>query len=172
MTAVADASPLITLARLGVLHILPLLFHPVRAPSPVYDEVVTVGLVAGHTDAHAVQLEVVRGAITIVAMEESDLSPAVRALGLGRGESFAIQMALQESADVVLLDDLRARHAATDLNLSVKGTVGVIAGACRGGHLTPRERDFLFDAMLHRDDIWINASVVRRVWQTLRDEEG
>lgn len=55
MTASADAGPLIVLAKLDILDLLPRLHAPVFVPSAVYDEVVTRGIAAGHADAQAVR---------------------------------------------------------------------------------------------------------------------
>lgn len=45
---------------------------------------------------------------------------------LGRGEAEAIAVASDVDADIVLLDDLRARRMARRLGLNVMGTLGVL----------------------------------------------
>jgi hypothetical protein len=50
----------------------------------------------------------------------------------------------------------------------VKGTLGAIVAAYRAALLTRPERDFVFEALLRSDDIWINEALVRRVWDELR----
>ena len=66
MKAVADAGPLIALGKLGLLHLLPQLYQPVLVPSAVHTEVVTQGLAAGHPDAVAVQMAILRGELLVV----------------------------------------------------------------------------------------------------------
>lgn len=52
---------------------------------------------------------------------------------LDPGEAAALVLATEVSADLVLMDDLPGRHAARRLELSVKGTLGVIVAAKRQG---------------------------------------
>lgn len=42
------------------------------------------------------------------------------------GEASAIALAIETNADLLLLDDLKARRMATKLNLKITGTLGVI----------------------------------------------
>jgi predicted nucleic acid-binding protein len=52
---------------------------------------------------------------------------------LDAGEAEAIAIALEHSANLVLLDERKGRHAARQRGLAVSGTLGVIAlGALRG----------------------------------------
>ena len=52
MTVISDASPLVNLARIGALHLLPELYDTVTLPKAVWTEVVTEG--EGQPGAHAV----------------------------------------------------------------------------------------------------------------------
>ena len=53
MTVISDASPLVNLARIGALHLLPELYDTVTLPEAVWTEVVTEG--EGQPGAHAVR---------------------------------------------------------------------------------------------------------------------
>ena len=55
-----------------------------------------------------------------------------RTLGLGPGEQQALALAHQ-SRTILIIDDKLARRAATQLNISVTGTVGLIVEASRQG---------------------------------------
>ena len=55
---------------------------------------------------------------------------------LEAGETEAIALAHQVDADTVLLDERDARRAASQLNLSVLGTVGILIWARRTGRIT------------------------------------
>lgn len=46
--------------------------------------------------------------------------------GIHKGEAEAIQLAIQQKAHGILLDDLAARKAAREMNLSVIGTVSIL----------------------------------------------
>ncbi len=61
---------------------------------------------------------------------------------LGNGESDAIALAVELTADRIILDDRRARSAAKSLGLNVIGTVAVLVAARRQG-LIPNLSDAL-----------------------------
>lgn len=57
-------------------------------------------------------------------------------LQLGVGESEAIVLAVELKADFIILDDWRARQAATQLKLPVVGTVAILNKAAEKGYLS------------------------------------
>jgi predicted nucleic acid-binding protein len=57
----------------------------------------------------------------------------LRRSGLGPGEAAAIALALELSADALLIDDRDARHEARDHGLIVLGTLRVLADAAKHG---------------------------------------
>lgn len=125
---VADAGPLIALARIGQLELLRALYARVVVPHAVWREATVDG---GPTAA---------GASTIVAATWIDrvaapsLEPATA--GLGDGESEAISVAAQMLPDVELLcDDKPARNRARALSIPVVGTLAILARGKRGGFL-------------------------------------
>ena len=61
----------------------------------------------------------------------------VKILGreLDRGEAEAIALALQEKADVILLDEREARKISKEMGLSVTGILGVILKAAENGKI-------------------------------------
>jgi predicted nucleic acid-binding protein len=144
----------------------------VLIPSVVYDEVVTEGVLRGYPDAVVVQRDVVDYAMRVVSVSEADLHADVRKAALGTGERHTMGLALREGVRVVLLDDLAAREHAAKLGLSVRGTLGIVAAACRGALLNASERDAAFQTMLDRADIWLNERLIRGLWQELRDEQS
>lgn len=170
MKAVTNAGPLIALGKLGLVHLLSQLYDPILVPTPAYQEVVTRGLELGQPDAYAVQMAVARRELIVVSVEIAESSTAGIEPPLHLGERAAIQLAKQEEADWVLLDDQLAREQAQELGLHVKGTLGVIVEAFRQRLLTAQEVDLVFQAILDRDDIWISDALVRRVWDAWRQE--
>jgi len=170
MKAVTNAGPLIALGKLGLIQLLSQLFDPILVPTPVYQEVVTRGLELGQADAYTVQMAVARRELVVVSVEIAEASTAGIEPSLHRGERAAIQVAKQEEAVWVLLDDELAREQAQKLGLRVKGTLGVIIEAYRRQLLTAEEVELVFQAILDRDDIWISDALVRRVWDAWRQE--
>lgn len=169
MKAVVDAGPLIAPAKLGLVHLLGLLYDPVLVPDVVYQEVVTRGLELGQPDAYAVQMAVARQELVVVSVDLAE-TPTVQEAALQLGERAAIHLARLEAADWVLLDDQLARECALGFALHVKGTLGVVLEAYRQQRLTAREVELVFQAILDRDDIWINDVLARRVLDAWRLE--
>lgn len=170
MKAVTNAGPLIALGKLGLVHLLSQLYDPILVPTPVYQEVVTRGLELGQPDAYAVQMAVARRELIVVSVKIAESSTAGIEPPLHSGERAAIQLARQEAADWVLLDDQLAREQAQALDLHVKGTLGIIVAAYRLQLLTAEEIELIFQAILDRDDIWISDALVHRVWDAWRRE--
>ena len=170
MKAVANAGPLIVLGKLGLTHLLSRLYDSILVPAPVYQEVVTRGLELGQPDAYAVQMAVARHDLVMVGVEVGETSAEGVEPCLHLGERAAIQLARQEAADWVLLDDQLAREQALELGLCVKGTLGVIVEAFRQRLLNAEEVELVFQVILDRDDIWISDALVNRVKDAWRQE--
>lgn len=170
MKAVTNAGPLIALGKLGLVQLLSQLYDSVLVPTVVYQEVVTRGLELGQPDAYAVQLAVARRKLAVVGVEMAEVPTAGIEPPLHLGERAAIQLAKQEEADWVLLDDQLAREQAQKLGMRVKGTLGVIVEAYRRQLLATEEVELVFQTILDRDDIWISDALVHRVWDAWRRE--
>ena len=127
MIAVSNASPLINLARIGRLDLLPKLYGGLIVPEAVWQELVVQG--EGHPGA-----ESLRAADWIETRVVAN-RPLVRALQqeLDAGEAEAIALALQEEADLLLMDERLGGEAAHHLGLRYVGLVGVLIEAKRKG---------------------------------------
>jgi uncharacterized protein len=124
MTAVTNAGPLIVLAKINHLHLLPSLYGNVIVPHAVYYETVVVGLERGYADAEALRtfLNGVGWHPVPPAGVPGELTGEHR---LGRGEGEAITLALQHHR-LLLIDDAYARSVAENLDIRTVGTVGVL----------------------------------------------
>jgi predicted nucleic acid-binding protein len=160
------------LGKVGQIHLLYPLYGTVLVPSAVYEETVRAGLARGEPDAVSIEMAFHRLHLRIIRMTESDLLPFITALPLDRGERSAIQLAMNENADWILLDDMQARKEAKRLGLQVKGTLGIFVDAVRQKQLNISEIDVIFEALLKRDDIWIAEGLIRHVWNDLRTQFG
>jgi len=123
MIVVSNTSPLTNLAAIGQFDLLRHLYGAVHIAEGVWqelnareqhwpgrDEVAA----ANWIDRHSVQNQ------TLVTALQRDLH---------RGEAETIALALELSADLVLLDEREGRHAAQRLGLRVAGVVGVLLEA-------------------------------------------
>ena len=136
---IADSSPLIGLARIGQLGLLPQMAKRIVVPRAVHAEVTRVRAEAPGAAEVAAQTWI----------EVRDADPAVVAPLLilaGRGEAEAIALAQRESGALLLIDDLRARKLADRLGLRRMGTVAWLGRAKREG-LIPKLKPAL-DALL------------------------
>jgi hypothetical protein len=125
MKVISNAGPLIALARIGLEHLLPALFRAIVIPLAVRTEVVAEGI--RHAGATIFQAATW---LDVVPVEDRT---AVAVLGerLGQGESEAIVLAIEQKADVLLIDEARGRRAAEGHGVSVLGTLGVLLAAKR-----------------------------------------
>jgi predicted nucleic acid-binding protein len=126
---VSDAGPLIALAKIERFGLLRELFGKLYIPQAVYDEVVVIG--TGRAGANETEQAV---GDWIEVLEVKDLVMVKSLLTkLGKGESEAIALALETKADMVLLDDYKARATAEFMGLNMTGTVGMLSQAQKKG---------------------------------------
>ena len=122
MKVVSNASPLITLARIGQLDSLHKLYETVHIPTEVYNEVVITGAgmpgAAGVSRATWIQVSAVR--------DVENLAKAISKTGLGAGEIGAIFLAKELAADLTLMDEWKGRRRAVEEGLAVVGCVGIL----------------------------------------------
>jgi predicted nucleic acid-binding protein len=172
LIVVTNSGPLMALGKLGLLGLLPQLYGVVRLPTAVHTEVVVEGSERGFADALQTQLAIQRGELIVVEVSEADLLPDIAALPLDAGEKQTLHLALVEKADLVLLDEMKAREEAVARGLTVKGTLGVIVEAHRAGMLGLDEVETIIDAIIARDDTWIAEDLCRRVLTRLKPLSG
>jgi predicted nucleic acid-binding protein len=123
---IPDSSPLIGLARIGQLRLLPKLARRIVVPRAVHAEVTAARANApGATDVAAQPW--------IEVAEADSIMVAPLLILVGRGEAEAIALAQQHPSAVLLVDDLRARRIAERLGLRRMGTVALLGQAKRDG---------------------------------------
>jgi predicted nucleic acid-binding protein len=141
---VSNASPLITLARIGRLDLLASLFERILIPAEVHHEVTVVGQgLPGAAEVRGARWIEVR---TLPRPAEASIERACE--GLGAGERGAIFLANSLTAHLVLLDEWRARRIAQKTGLSVVGCLGVLETGARRG-LVPELRAAYVDLLRH-----------------------
>lgn len=147
MIVVCNATPLIALAAVGQIDLLRALYGEILIPEAVFREVVVVG--AGEAGEHEVSTAIwikrhaVRNGALVKALE----------LDLDAGEAEAIALAVEQNAGLILLDERRGRHAATRLDLTLAGTLGVLVAAKDRGLV--RSIRPLLDTLRTQAGFWI-----------------
>lgn len=120
---VIDTSPLILLAKVGLLPVVQQLPYQFTAPREVIDEL-RAGNELGRHIVHAPWLR--------VRTLRSPVAEMIRAT-LDKGEAAVIQLALENRIRHVCMDDLRGRRIAKAVGLEVIGVLGLLGKAKRRG---------------------------------------
>lgn len=126
MRAVADSGPLIHLSWIDRLGLLPSIFDEVIAPAAVRGEVLRAG--SGVPGVVALQRAFSAGWLTAQRVADTARVESLRAR-LDRGEAEAIVLMEETDADLILIDDRRARHYAAEQGLALTGTIGILQTA-------------------------------------------
>lgn len=161
MIAVADASPLIGLAKASRLRLLYRLYGDILIPPQVYADVVTLG--KRRAGAVAVAHAVEAGWMQIVPVKNKRLVPP-QFVGMGEGE--AIALAIEKKADVLLLDDRAARNYCSRAGLRWISTGGVLLDAYQSG-VIHKARPIL-DRMAEKNfGIWNAEEILRATGESV-----
>ncbi len=153
---IADSSPLISLAIVEQLELLPQLYQQVFAPPAVWDEITIQGV--GLPGADAIRQ---LGWLQIQAPEPTMLEPLSILVDRGEAEAIALAQSIQDS--IVLLDDAQARRVAERLGVRRIGTLGILRRAKKAG-LIPEVK--IYAEQLQSQGIYIRPSLIEAV---LRD---
>ena len=140
MIVISDAGPLIALAQIDYFDLLPSLYGELYISPDVLSEVTT-------SEPQRPGSEEVRSASWIHVVEIHDLT-AVDLLKerLDTGESTALVLAIEQRADVLLIDEVRGRRVAEARGLTAVGTIGTLIAGKRQGLI--RAVTPLLDALL------------------------
>ena len=123
MLIVCDTSPIINLAIIDHLWLLPKIYGQIIIPQTVYDEIVVAG--AGEAGADDVRLA---KWIEVRHCRINDLWERLKK-ELDPGEAEAIALAFEIQADRILIDERKGRQKAIELLLKPVGVLGVLLRA-------------------------------------------
>lgn len=132
MIVVSNSSPLITLARIGQLHLLASFYERILVPAEVHHEVT----VAGKDLPGAEEVRKAGWIEVALRTEPPDAQLEQKCQGLGAGERAAILLANSLPADLILLDEWKARRIAREQGLSLTGCLGLLETGARRGVVT------------------------------------
>ena len=136
MIVVSDTSPILSLALIGRLELLHDLYGTIVIPEAVRTELIA-------TDQDGAR-EVAQTDWIITRPIEPDVVLKLLLREVDRGEAEAIGVALQLDADVLLIDERKARHLAAYLELGVVGLLDVLQEA-KQRHLIASVKPILDD---------------------------
>jgi len=115
---IADASTLIGLLRIGQLSLLEKLFKKIIIPRGVYNEVAV--------DRKEGSDVFKRSTYFIVKNVEDRVSTDFLMPSFGKGEAEVLALAKEKKADLILLDEKRARKTARRAGFKVMGILGIL----------------------------------------------
>jgi predicted nucleic acid-binding protein len=121
MIVVSDTSPILSLALIGQLELLRDLYGTILIPGAVRSEI-------SATDRNDAR-DVDRAEWIITRSIVPDVVLKLLLREVDQGEAEAIGLALQSNADVLLIDERKARHLAAYLELGVVGLLDVLQEA-------------------------------------------
>lgn len=124
MIIVSDTSPINYLVLIREIELLPKLFGKVVIPQAVLDELQQTGTPEAVKDWIDLRLQ---------WLEIQNAKATDQTITLGAGEREAISLALELNADLVLIDDRKARKAAMTRGLNVAGTINILESAAKRG---------------------------------------
>jgi len=163
LKVVCNSSPLIHLAKIKMLEILEFFFGEILVPEVVYRECVGEG---GERE-DAKEIEKARW-IRVVNIQDEELKIALNVV-LDEGESESIVLALEQSADLILLDDYEAREFARTYGLNITGTVGILIKAKKEGKITSLKEEL---ERLRESGFWLSNDLYAQVLQEWNNEEA
>jgi len=159
MIIVPDSSALIALSICDSLWLLERLFGEVKIPSAVFHEVIQHG---------KPQSQLLRsyceGKITAVKLNPVQLE---RVKGLGRGELEAIALYLELSAELLVIDDAKARKIAVSNHLEVMGSLGVLLLA-KQKHLVEQISPLI--ASLNASNIYLSQRLITQALELAEEK--
>jgi predicted nucleic acid-binding protein len=126
IVVVADTSPLNYLIQIECQHLLPILFERIFVPAAVVKEL-------DHPGTPAVVRAFLRQMPQWIAVRQVCAAADPTLAVLDPGEREAIQLAKEEHADLLLMDEKMGVRLARRQGLTVIGTLGVLVQAARYG---------------------------------------
>jgi predicted nucleic acid-binding protein len=163
LKVVCNSSPLIHLAKIKMLEMLKNFFGEILIPEAVYRECVREG--GEREDAKEIENA---GWVRVMKIKDKELKKALN-VALDEGESESIVLALEQSADLILLDDYEAREFARTYGLSITGTVGILMKAKKEGKIASLEEEL---EKLRESGFWLSNKLYTKVLQEENNENA
>ncbi|HEY65904.1 MAG TPA: DUF3368 domain-containing protein [Caldilineae bacterium] len=162
MRVVSNTSPIINLAAIHRLDLLRQLYDRLIIPEAVYMEITASG--AGQPGAREVETA---SWIEYRKVTDRSFVSALR-IDLDPGEAEAIALAIEVRADLILLDERRARTVARRLGLKYIGLLGALIEAKHKGYIA--EVKPLLDALITRAGFRVSPRLYSHVLSVANEE--
>lgn len=155
MKVVCNTSPITNLAAIAQLDLLYQLYVEILIPQAVYDELTALqNPVPGTVEVQTlswIRVQRVANQSQVVEFRQT----------VDAGEAEALALALEVSAERVLIDDAAGRAIALELGLTITGVLGVLLMA-KQRQLIAAVRP-LMDALIAQAGFWVSEELYQRV---------
>ena len=125
MIIISDTTPIISLLKAGRLDLLEKMFGKVVIPNAVFSELT-------ENESFSDEAEIVKTCPFLEVESVSNfgaLAILQKVTGLDAGESEAIILAGEKSADLLFMDEHKGRQIAKKLGIAITGTIGILLQA-------------------------------------------
>lgn len=162
MIVISDTTPLISLMKIESLDILEKMYKEIIIPKAVYDELI----INMDYKSEIYIIQNCRFLQTKIVKENLSVSLLQKQLKLDLGESEAIVLANSIDADLIIIDERKARRIAKDIGLNVTGTLGILVEAKQRGLV--KELKPLLDELI-KNDIRIGKKLYQDILELVNE---
>jgi len=155
MIVISDTSPLINLACINKIQLLPAIFDQIIIPRSVYEEIVILG--KGQPGADIIELATwisVKDCISIEQVNEFRKE-------LDQGEAEALTLAIELDADILLMDEFKGRSIARQKEIRVIGLLGILLEAKKKNLIQNVKIEM--DKLISEANFWISQELYTEV---------
>jgi len=164
VSVVSHTSPIINLAAIGQLQLLKQLYSKIILPEAVRQEIVVKGI----GQAGSAKIDESKW-IEVKTISNHEFIQALQ-LELDKGESEAIGLALELRADLLLIDERKARLVANRFGIHYIGILGILIEAKQNG-LIKAAKPFL-DNLIAKAGFWISQGLYNRVLKEVGEDNS
>lgn len=162
MIVISDTTPLISLMKIQSLDILEKMYKEIIIPKAVYDELII------NMDYQS-EIDIIQKWTffqTKIVKENLSVSLLQKQLKLDLGESEAIVLANSIDADLIIIDERKARRIVKDIGLNVTGTLGILVEAKQRGLV--KELKPLLDKLI-KNEIRISKKLYQDILELVNE---
>lgn len=148
---VCNTTPILSLLKLGRLHLLKNIYEEIIIPHAVYDEIEVGKNWEYYTDLSK--------EIWVTIKDINNTGTLEYFLDLDRGEAEVIILAKEIKADLVILDETLGRRYAKQFDLTLTGTVGILLKAKQNGLIESVGR--LLNELISKG-VWLSPKIIQQ----------
>lgn len=156
MIVVSDTSAITNLFQINKLELLKQLYEEITIPKAVFEELSQISAQNTYLLSN--------DWIKVREPSNQNLVDTLK-IDLDLGESEAIALALELSANYVIIDERKGRNLAQNYNLQVIGVIGIFI-QCKRINIIPNVKSLL-DELLEKTNFYINPNLYRTVLSEL-----